>query len=96
MDGIQGEGAAFVLLGGLDGSRTGRYGRRRPDSARMAVRSSDFRASMKLSTQSGQVESVVVFVAKIVTTTLPSKGSWPSASSSGSLVQVPGSLSLAR
>ena len=31
---------------------------------------------MKLSTQSGQVESVVVFVAKIVTTTLPSKGSY--------------------
>ena len=38
---------------------------------------------MKLSTQSGQVEFVVVFVAKIVTTTLPSKGSWPSASYSG-------------
>ena len=44
----------------------------RPVSARIAVRSSDFRASMKLSTQPGQVESVVVFVAKIVTTTLPS------------------------
>ena len=41
---------------------------------------------MKLSTQSGQVEFVVVFVAKIVTTTLPSKGSYRSPSISASSV----------
>ena len=65
MDSIQGEG------GSLRAARGPRrlYGRLRPDSARIAVSLGLLRASMKLSTQSGQVESVVVFVAKIVTTT---------------------------
>ena len=49
----------------------------RPVSARIAVSSGLFRASMKASTAPGLVDAVVVFVAHMVTTWLPTSGVWP-------------------
>ena len=85
-----------MLLGGLDGLETGR--------ALEAVLREDRRQVVGLQGVDEVVDAVRAgrirrgLRREIVTTTLPSKGSWPSASSSGLVVQVParGSDSLAR